>query len=536
MHAKANAAIIDCYNKNRDSEASFNSMMMSELQKTVGEQYWRKGCYIFNQCLLLTGHPAPKIEPQRRKGELPESFDLLKLYQSDLGDRILSYASGADLCTLDMLNTKFNALTTDQWKVVTKDRFGMDNGKQGWKVGTSFLRPPVFVHNLGGYDEPEPDDGRPRIVTNDNIIAYTSDRNAGWLGSNIGLRDASTLKRIQSTISNADFIDKVSICGQVGSEIIVASTNSSIEAEAIHHNYEEDGDIPPMQAWRYNGTYNSDNGGVETIGCETHLITAHDGMIRLYEIKEEPFEAGGGGDAQELFTPRNGIRVYEGVAEEEGIENEDGVVRDMKLAWGPDKTHFIVGCTHKICVLKFEAAKNEISLVKTITVPNWEVTNVALAEDYIVASSEYKKVHIWNRSTGDKMVYGLQGGTARDALCDVGVDVYVDVRLRHDEEGFVRSLSFSCHGNILVSTSHIGWAVCIWDMKTGELLKRHMLPDGTSDVTDMVHLKKLNAFICMNAGYESMLAFPANQRQYEMATSIYYDEVYESESDESDSE
>ena len=101
--------------------------------------------------------------------------------------------------------------------------------------------------------------------------------------------------------------------------------------------------------------------------------------------------------------------------------------------------------------------------------------------------------------------------------------------------GFVRPLSFSCHGNILVSTSRIGWAVCIWDMKTGELLKRHMLPDGTSDVTDMVHLKKLNAFICMNAGYESMLAFPANQRQYEMATSIDYDEVYESEKD-SDSE
>ena len=135
MHAKANVVIKDCYDKNKDSEASFNSMMMSQLQKTVGEQYWTKGCYIFNQCLMLTGHPAPKIEPQRRKGELPESFDLLKLYQSDLGDRILSYASGADLCTLDMLNTKFNALTTDQWQVVTKDRFGMDNGKQGWKVG-----------------------------------------------------------------------------------------------------------------------------------------------------------------------------------------------------------------------------------------------------------------------------------------------------------------------------------------------------------------------------------------------------------------
>jgi len=472
--------------------------------------------------------PAKRL---RRVGELPTSFDLLWLYQSDLGDRILSYASGHDLCTLEILNKQFKSLvTTDKWKEVTKERFGMNNGKEGWKVGTSFLRPPVFGVNLSNNNN-EPDGRSPCIVTNDNIVVDISDTEY----SSIGLRDASTLKYIQHGISNPNVNAKVSICGRVGAEIIVASTKfrSGIEAEVVHWNHDEDGDIPPIQAWDHNGNSIS---GVETIGCETHLITAHDGMIRLYEIKEEPFEAGGGGDAQELFTPRNGIRVYEGVAEEEGIENEDGVVRDMKLAWGPDKTHFIVGCTHKICVLKFEAAKNEISLVKTITVPNWEVTNVALAEDYIVASSEYKKVHIWNRSTGDKMVYGLQGGTARDALCDVGVDVYVDVRLRHDEEGFVRSLSFSCHGNILVSTSHIGWAVCIWDMKTGELLKRHMLPDGTSDVTDMVHLKKLNAFICMNAGYESMLAFPANQRQYEMATSIYYDEVYESESDESDSE
>lgn len=38
----------------------------------------------------------------------------------------------------------------------------MNNGKEGWKIGTSFLRPPVFVHNLGGYDEP--DGGSPHIV------------------------------------------------------------------------------------------------------------------------------------------------------------------------------------------------------------------------------------------------------------------------------------------------------------------------------------------------------------------------------------
>ena len=47
---------------------------------------------------------------KRDSGELPVSFDLLALYKSDLGDRILSYASGQDLCTLDILNKQFNTL------------------------------------------------------------------------------------------------------------------------------------------------------------------------------------------------------------------------------------------------------------------------------------------------------------------------------------------------------------------------------------------------------------------------------------------
>ena len=72
-------------------------------------------------------------------GEDESPLDLLALYQSDFGDRILSYASGADLCTLDALNNQFNRLTNGQWNVVTKDRFGMSNGKEGWRKGVSFL-------------------------------------------------------------------------------------------------------------------------------------------------------------------------------------------------------------------------------------------------------------------------------------------------------------------------------------------------------------------------------------------------------------
>jgi len=57
----------------------------------------------------------------KRFGEMPTSFDLLRLYQSDIGDRILSYASGTDLCTLEILNKQFNSLvTTDHWNQLQK--------------------------------------------------------------------------------------------------------------------------------------------------------------------------------------------------------------------------------------------------------------------------------------------------------------------------------------------------------------------------------------------------------------------------------
>jgi len=163
--------------------------------------------------------------------------------------------------------------------------------------------------------------------------------------------------------------------------------------------------------------------------------------------------------------------------------------------------------------------------VKTINVDDIEVNNVALAEDYIVACSHDKKVHIWNRNTGGKMVYTTPGTEQVDALCDHELD-------EDDEEILIEEaiypLHFSCHGHILVSTSHIGCAICIWNMKTGQLLGRYnnadeerhvdMLPGGV-DATDMTYLEQLNAFLCMT-GFMNIWSFPTNRRQSDYAVSI----------------
>ena len=137
-------------------------------------------------------------------------LDLLALYKSDIGDRILSFASGVDLCTLDILNKQFSALTTEQWNNITKDRFGMNNGKEGWRKCTSFLRPPVFIH----LTDMNPDSatgftgcgygyypGSPRVAANESIIvAVTDDANGlGYHPNNeMGTRYTYNLNYIES--------------------------------------------------------------------------------------------------------------------------------------------------------------------------------------------------------------------------------------------------------------------------------------------------------------------------------------------------
>ena len=116
--------------------------------------------------------------------------------------------------------------------------------------------------------------------------------------------------------------------------------------------------------------------GIETIGCDTHLIVAHDGRIHLYGVEQGDNKNNNNNNNTEPLSLRKDIRVD--AADEDGYD-----LMDKKLAWGPNNTHFIVGYSHQICICEFEAANNEITLVKTIKVPNWEVTNVALAEDYI---------------------------------------------------------------------------------------------------------------------------------------------------------
>ena len=166
-----------------------------------------------------------------------------------------------------------------------------------------------------------------------------------------------------------------------------------------------------------------------------------------------------------------------------------------------------------ISVWHFDADADIISLTQTIEA-GIELLSVALADDYVVGASKDKKLHIWNRHTKEKKW---------DGLCDIKDE---DDQL--DDVDIIWPLHLSCHGHMLITTSHIGCALCVWNMKTGRLEKRHndadeervvdMLPDGI-DVTSMAYLKQLNGFLCMT-GYMHIWTFPTNARQKQMVDSI----------------
>ncbi|KAL9181670.1 hypothetical protein ACHAXT_012013 [Thalassiosira profunda] len=144
----------------------------------------------------------------RHMEDAEAAFDLLALCEGDLGEKILSYASASDLCALDAVGGRWQRLTADPWRTVTMGRFGMQNGKEGWKVGTSFLRKPTFIHprDEGDFGYGDSYMGSASVASNGSIIAAvaddvqdnTDDRTFPDEENGIGIRDAFTLNYIRT--------------------------------------------------------------------------------------------------------------------------------------------------------------------------------------------------------------------------------------------------------------------------------------------------------------------------------------------------
>lgn len=206
---------------------------------------------------------------------------------------------------------------------------------------------------------------------------------------------------------------------------------------------------------------------------------------------------------------------------ERGLRNEEAFCNH--IAWGEDGSFAVyhsiegdnldwhVGSVEcKISIWRLDAESDVLTQVQTIEV-GIGLTALALADNYVAGSSKDKKIHIWDRQTEQKIW---------SSLCDVGEEDELG------EDDCIYPILLSCHGHMLVTTSHIGCVLCVWNMKTGRLLKRHndadqyvdLLPDGT-DVTSMTFLNELNGFLC-TTGYMQIWVFPTSSDQRNMALEI----------------
>ena len=326
----------------------------------------------------------------------------------------------------------------------------------------------------------------------------------------MGIRDAFSLNYIR-TMSSPIENWEVAICGRVGSEIIVTSNYTEVCARRGND----------VQIWNY-----GERGPIiiPLIGCETHLLVGNRDRVEIYRVNTAQ-EAEERTDDPELVSECSVTTLFSGGANE-------GDETIAHIAWGPTKSHFVVCFRNRLCVLAFDKSAGKASLTQTIAtgVP---IGNVALTDEYIVGASQRKKIYVWSLNTGNLL---------HTDLCDVAEEDQIDVLTiaNEVEEGgldisisLALGLPFYCRGHILVSTSHLGCALCIWNVKTGKLLKRYnnsveerhsqVLDDDAiqcgNDATDMAYLEGLNAFLCMDRGM-NVWSFPCNERQSRMAKSI----------------
>ena len=237
------------------------------------------------------------------------AFDLLALCEGDLGEKILSYASASDLCVLDAVSRRWQRLTADPWRTATMERFGMQNGKEGWKVGTSFLRKPTFIHprDEGDFGYGDSYMGSASVASNGSIIAAvaddvqdnTDDRTYPDEENGVGIRDAFTLNYIR-TAPCPIYSRRVAICGPLGAEIIV--TSNLREIFAFRGN--------KTMRWNY-GHPLFPRGGIPLLGCETHLIAFAAREPEIYRVN--PAWVGESCDDIPLLSKRATITVPDGL-------------------------------------------------------------------------------------------------------------------------------------------------------------------------------------------------------------------------------
>ena len=302
---------------------------------------------------------------------------------------MFSYASNEELCTLDAVNHQFKALTTDPWKRITYERFGLKNGKDDWRLAVSFLREPVFIHHDS---TPDHDGmyypGSPHVTTHNSLIAVlTDDVTPGddtEAPVGINLYDAENLSHIGTRESLGW---RVTLAGPTGNELFVTNTDSVLlEYSRVGYDFVQ----------REHFARNFQQYEIPVLGSETHVIFVARNTLHLKRLAISVEE-------QTFVTSCQSISL--GSAH----QNIDEWFYNS-IAWGPNRsTEFVIYHSsaemNEFSVWSLSAESDQVSRTQTIEVEDIDLNQVALADEYIIGTSHDKKIHVWDRTTGEKKPY-----------------------------------------------------------------------------------------------------------------------------------
>ncbi|GKY92262.1 hypothetical protein MPSEU_000197300 [Mayamaea pseudoterrestris] len=458
----------------------------------------------------------------------------------DLPDHLLPsifvYANVSDLKAIDATCRGFQSLTDPHWKTFAMAEFGIDldsGGKSSWRKGRSLVKPKYGPCIFKLIDPPEYGwlyAGSPIAKANDNFLVWSSDDiGSGLTNADIfdetpmAFRDTRTLNFIRTR--NCPFPPHVlAICGPECAEIVLAANNSG---DLSAHR----GETTQIIDW---ATILPDGqmsiGYIELLGSKTHAIALCCGYIHLFSV-----------GTQSLLNHISSTMMLPDISS----MNFDA---PFGACWGSNSSvgsiTFAFACVPcKIHIWSLDETNNQLIHVQDVeyypeNTANMEERDrhddaiiehlggadppasalyqtIAVTDRYVAGNVDDGIVQVYDRSTGER----LHNLIEKEHPGPDGFDDDDD----DEDEALLYPIYMVAIGDLLVTSSMRGNAICVWQMKTGTLLKSYYqtftrrisypLPSGVP-VTSMVLLPNFGctAFVTV-AGELTVFAFPENAKE-----------------------
>jgi hypothetical protein len=434
-----------------------------------------------------------------------------------------------ELCALDQTNSSFERLTEDVWSRLAMDRFGIQKeyGKLAWRQGIALTKPKKYeVFEL--HEPPEYEylyGGSPVMAANESILVigsdcYSDDLFVSEISEHcpITFRDAKSLNFMRLRPSLLDpWI--VCVCGPVGAEVVAFADQNQLVAQQGSRSVRVDlaailSDEPATGPDVYRC-------GIKLLGSETHLIALYKRFIVLFRP-----------DSERLLTYVLKIPLF-AVATP---------TREPILCWAclDEPNTFALSLLHgKINVWEILPDAHQVQHVTDIVDESIckPFDGLAVSKRFVVGSpGETKRIRIYDKKIGCML----------HDLCDV-----TDEEEMYAADAMIYGIQMEAIGDLLVSSSYKGCALCVWQMRTGSLLCRYedsfklniseAMPDGV-DIASMVQLRGWghSAFVTFDCSIK-VWAFPEDAKGVQLLKHMkrrnnYQQQGYYASSSSSDSD